>query len=195
MKYALLVIDMNKGSFDPNARGGILFRAKEYLVPCINELATAFRARSLPVVWVTQRYHDDLSDALPLQRKRSDKSFAEGSNGWELLPELSRQISDFLVVKRGYDAFYNTDLDSILQDQGVTSLVIAGVNTYACVRQTTMGACERLYDPIVWPQKGIAASLPQFEENTLQYMVAKPGQLGLVEGLLTNEEIIARLGT
>ena len=155
MKYALLVVDMNIGSFDPNSRGGILHLVKEHLISCINELVVTFRVANLPVIFITQRYRDDLTDALPLQRKRGDKTFVDSSVGWRLLPELDVSAHDFYVIKKGYDAFCGTDLDSILRRQQVTSLVIAGVNTYACVLQTTMGACERLYDPILWSKKGI----------------------------------------
>lgn len=191
-KFGLLVVDMNQGSFDLNARGGIiLHRAKEYLVPCINGLADAFRAKKLPVVWVTQRWLDDLSDA-PLL-KRGDRTFAASSDGWKLLPELDVQLNDYFVIKRNYSAFFNTDLHDQLQQVGITSLVIAGVNTYACVRCTTIDAYQHDYDPIIWPKEGIAASLPRFEQDTLRYMVGDVPGRGIVEGLLSDQEIIARL--
>lgn len=192
-KFGLLVIDMNQGSFEPNARGGILYHAKEYLVPCINVLASAFRKRDLPVVWVTQRWSDDFSDAPLLQRKSGDRTFAASSDGWKLLPELDVQPDDYLIIKRNYSAFFGTDLHGRLRLAGVTSLVIAGVNTYACVRVTTLDAYQHDYDPIIWPREGIAASFPQFEQDTLQYMIGDTPGRSLVEGLLSNEEIIARL--
>lgn len=192
-RFALLVIDMNVGSFNSNARGGILHRAKEHLVPCINGLAAAFRTKGLTVIWVTQRFKDDLSNAPVLQRKSGDKKFVESSDGWKLLPELDVQPGDQVVVKRLYSAFFDTDLHERLQQAEVTSLVIPGVNTYACVRATTLDAYQHGYDPIIWPRDGIAASLPQFEQDTLRYMLGDAPGRGLVEGLLSNEEIITRL--
>ena len=193
MKYALLVIDMNQGSFDPNSRGGVLYRQKDKLVACINELAAAFRNRKLPVVWVTQRW-EHTTDAPLHHQKAGNIQFFRNLEGWELLPELNvRHDFDIVVIKKGYDAFFGTDLDTHLRFAGVMGLVIAGVNTYACVKQTTMGAVERHYNPLIWPKGGIAASLPQFEDAALRYMIGDTPGKGIVEGLLTNEEIIARL--
>lgn len=192
MKYALLVIDMNRGSFDPNSRGGLLYQQKGKLVCCINDLAAEFRKRHLPVVWVTQRWKADWSDTQILQRKRGDSTFMEYKNGWHLLPELDARIDvDHLVIKTGYSAFFGTTLHEKLQEMSVSSVIIAGVNTYACVRCTTIDAYQYGYDPIIWPKDGIASSLSQFEEDTIRYMVGdQPGRGSIVEGLLTGGEIV-----
>lgn len=193
-RLGLLVIDMNKGSFREDSRGGRLHNLRAGLTASINELAAAFRDRGLPVVWVTQRYKDDLSDAPTLQRKRADRTFAESSDGWQLLPELDVHPDDLTIIKRNYSAFFDTNLYAELQRLSVTGLVVCGVNTYACVRCSTIDAYQHGFDPIFWAADCLASSLPQFEEDAVRYMIGDaPGRGSLVQGLLANREVLGQL--
>lgn len=53
-----------------------------------------------------------------------------GSFAWQLLPELHRKQRDIRITsKRTYDAFHETELLGVLRDLGVSTLIIAGVET------------------------------------------------------------------
>jgi len=51
----------------------------------------------------------------------------------DLVPELHRQASDYLVTKQRVGAFIGTSLDQYLRQRGVTQVVLAGISTSAGV--------------------------------------------------------------
>jgi nicotinamidase-related amidase len=90
-------------------------------------------------------YNEDLSDAPLYFRRHSIRIAIAGTEGAELLPELHCAPQDRVVVKKRYSAFFGTDLDDHLRRNGVEHLVLAGVNTHACVRTTAIDAYQHDY--------------------------------------------------
>ena len=123
---ALLVIDMQRGSFTPRTprfdTPGVVAR--------INELATLFRAHHYPVIFIQ---HDGTREA----------SFVPGTTEWELLADLNVHSDDFMVSKTANDAFYRSALASILEAAGVNELFITGCATDFCVAATIQSAIVR----------------------------------------------------
>ena len=120
---ALLVIDAQNAILAAAAgRDGVLAN--------IGVLVGRARAEGVPVIWIQHS-----GDGLP-----------QGSEGWRLVPELSRQGGDPLVHKRYGDSFEATDLAEILAGHGVGRLVAVGAQTDACIRATIHGAFVRGYD-------------------------------------------------
>jgi nicotinamidase-related amidase len=72
-----------------------------------------------------------------------------GTPGASLLPGLDVAVSDPIVIKKRYSAFFGTGLDDVLQALGCRRLIVAGVNTHACVRATVVDAYQRDYDVII----------------------------------------------
>ena len=92
-------------------------------------LASAFRARSLPVVLV------NVAGRAP-GRTEVQFNFTPPADWIELVPELDRQPSDYTVTKQQIGAFYGTALEQILRRRGVTQVVLAGVATSIGVEAT-----------------------------------------------------------
>jgi nicotinamidase-related amidase len=65
---------------------------------------------------------------------------------WKILPELTIHSSDLFISKTANDAFYNTDLQSILEKENITSLFITGCATDFCIDATIKSALSRDYD-------------------------------------------------
>jgi len=63
----------------------------------------------------------------------------------EIIPELANPKAK-LILKNQYDAFYNTELDSILKKNGVKQLIITGVMTHLCCETTARSAFIRGYE-------------------------------------------------
>ncbi|GAA4528870.1 cysteine hydrolase family protein [Amycolatopsis samaneae] len=120
---ALLVIDVQngvmKGAHDRDA-----------VVANIGVLVGKARAAGVEVVWI----------------QHSSEELAEGSEGWQYVPELVRREPEPLVHKRYGDSFEDTDLEPVLAARGVGGLIVAGAQTDACVRSTLHGALARGYD-------------------------------------------------
>ncbi|HUQ83638.1 MAG TPA: isochorismatase family cysteine hydrolase, partial [Gemmatimonadaceae bacterium] len=77
--------------------------------------------------------------------------------------------ADDVIVKKRYSAFFGTDLDAMLSSTGPDVLVIAGVNTHACVRMTAIDAYQRDYDVIVVAD-AVASSDSEHHDVTLRYL-------------------------
>jgi nicotinamidase-related amidase len=72
-----------------------------------------------------------------------------GTWGAELTPALASTAGDYVVIKRRYSAFFATELDTLLGELGITTLVLTGVATNVCVQHTAADAFFRGYDLVV----------------------------------------------
>jgi nicotinamidase-related amidase len=86
--------------------------------------------QEIPVVWV----------------QHSDEGIVKGTEGWQIVPELSPDDAEPLVQKNYPDSFEDTSLESVLSGLGVGRLVVVGAQTDQCVRSTLHGALARGYD-------------------------------------------------
>ena len=120
---ALLVVDVQNdvvaGAHD-----------RDRVVANIAVLVERARAHHVPVIWV----------------QHSADNLASGSPGWQYVSELELRACEPVVHKLYGDAFEGTDLESLLADQAVGRLVVAGAQTDACIRSTLHGALVRGYD-------------------------------------------------
>jgi len=77
------------------------------------------------------------------------------------------------VVKTGADKFYNTDLEKILRDRGVETVILVGTAAHGAVLNTATGAAFRGFKVIV-PVDGMTADL-YAEQYTAWHLVNGPG--------------------
>jgi maleamate amidohydrolase len=173
MRSALIIVDMLNDFFE---RSPVLAMERARLVASANLLARGFRAAGLPVYWVRQEFAPDLSDAFLDMRANTVSITIAGTSGCELLPELDRLPADTVIVKKRYSAFFGTTLDAHLSDVRPDFLVVAGVNTHACVRTTVIDAYQRDYEVIV-AADCVASSDPEHHEITLRYIDGKIGRV------------------
>jgi nicotinamidase-related amidase len=176
-KPVLIVIDILRDfleSWEP-AR-------KERLVHSINELVGAMRSSEHPIVWVRQEFEPDLRDAFPEMRAKGIRITIEGTPGCEILPELAVDPSDIVIVKKRYSAFYGTPLDEILARLRPDSIILAGINTHACIRTTAIDAYQRDW-PVIVAADCIDSYDREHHEVSLRYMKDK------IAAVMSNQEI------
>lgn len=70
----------------------------------------------------------------------------EGTNGAQVVNELSPKKEDLIIKKTTYDGFYNTPLDSILKNMGISELIITGCVSHICILHTASSAILRGYN-------------------------------------------------
>lgn len=87
------------------------------------------RAAGLPVIWVQDH------ESLPI-----------GTDGWQIVPELTPLDSDHRVGKIYRSSFEETNLEEVLSSLSIGHLYICGAETNNCVRHTCHAALERGYD-------------------------------------------------
>ena len=120
---ALLVIDVQNGVVDgAYNRDGVIAN--------IRTLVERARSEGVPVVWI----------------QHSSGELQEGTEAWAYVPELVRRDPEPLVHKTYGDSFEDTDLEEVLAERGIGTLVVTGAQTDACVRSTIHGGLVRGYD-------------------------------------------------
>jgi nicotinamidase-related amidase len=129
-KAALIVIDVQQG-FDHPAFGR---RNNPACETNVARLIDSWRSKGRPLVFVR---HDSLEAGSPL---------APGTRGNGFKSVITGD-PDLLVVKSVHSAFYGRpSLDRWLQDNGVRTVVICGVQTNVCCETTARMASDLGYE-------------------------------------------------
>jgi len=91
----------------------------------------------------------------------------EGSEGFALLPDLEQPEGALFVTKTACDAFYHTELEQVLREQGIDSFVICGCATDYCVDTTLKNGASRGYAITVAEDAHTTANRPAAGATTL----------------------------
>ncbi|BBP58734.1 cysteine hydrolase family protein [Pseudomonas sp. St316] len=131
MNTALLIIDVQ----DALCSGEEECFDSQRIIRTINNLAAKTRALGLTVILIQ---HEELEGSLTY-----------GSAAWQLADDLLTAADDLRVRKTTPDAFYQTDLQPLLQARGIDRLVICGLQTDCCVNATVRQAHALGYDVVL----------------------------------------------
>lgn len=203
-KIALAIIDMQRDFLEPGGFGDALgnnVQLLQAIVPTVKQLLETFRTLKLPVIHTLECHAPDLSDCPPskLKRGNSDLKIGDkagmgrilisGEAGNQIIPELAPIEGEIVIPKPGKGAFCRTNLESILQDQKITHLVITGVTTEVCVQTTMREANDRGYECLI-VEDATESYFPDFKTATLAMLRAQGGIIGwtsdaasVIEGL------------
>ncbi|XP_054779569.1 probable inactive nicotinamidase At3g16190 isoform X2 [Prosopis cineraria] len=159
---ALLVIDMQRDFIEDG--GPMVVKGGKAVVPNVIKAVEVARQRGILIVWVV-REHDPLGRDVELFRRHLYGAgvvgpTAKGSAGAELVDGLVIREGDYKLVKMRFSAFFATHLHSFLQGAGINSLVITGVQTPNCIRQTVYDAVALDYQPVTVILDATAAATP-----------------------------------
>jgi nicotinamidase-related amidase len=160
------------------------------------------RAAGMLVLHTREGHRPDLSDAPPAKVNRgpADKRIGacgpmgrimiRGEAGHDIIPALSPLPDEPVIDKPGKGAFYQTDLDLMLRNRGIETLLVAGVTTEVCVHTTVREANDRGYRCLVLSD-ACASYFPEFHEVGLRMIAAQGGIFGWVA---TTGDVLAALG-
>ena len=119
MKSALLIVDAQVNMFE----AGASVRNGHQLLDTISRVITQARDVQIPVIYVQ-------NNGKPGDPDQTD------SPGWHMHERTYPKDGDVIVQKRTPDAFHETPLDSILNDNEISRLIIMGVQTENCISST-----------------------------------------------------------
>jgi nicotinamidase-related amidase len=113
----------------------------------VRELIDAFRASREEIIWVHLGFHenyDNCSTRSPRFRSAPSAGILrEDTWSTEFIEELGYDVREKTITKTRVSAFYNTDLESYLREQGIDEIVVAGVATDLAVSSITRDAHDR----------------------------------------------------
>lgn len=137
MATALLIVDMLNEFVSGKMRCG----DAAGIIPKIRELAERFRMKGLPVIYICDTHYPGVDRELELWGEHA----IAGTWGAEVVDELEPQGRDFVVRKRRYSGFFQTDLDLLLRELKADRVALTGIDTNICVRHTAADAFFRGY--------------------------------------------------
>lgn len=141
---AILVVDM----LNDFVTGSLACDRGKAIVPATAELLDAAREKGVPVIFCNDAHIAGIDRELKLW---GDHAIA-GTKGAEVIPELKLSDKDYVVPKRRYSGFFQTDLDILLKELGVKTVVMTGLHAHMCVRHTSADAYCLGYDVVVAKQ-------------------------------------------
>ncbi len=144
---ALVVIDIQKGSFLPGANSGIphmednvkrLKRAREVI--------DAARTAHIPIVFFQEAHRKDLIDfGRELDGSEGIHCLEDNVNTEIADQEVGLQTDDYIIRKRRYSCFFGTDFEILLKGLKVDTLFLVGGLTDVCVHYTFVDAHQHDY--------------------------------------------------
>jgi nicotinamidase-related amidase len=203
-RTALVIIDMQRDFLEPGGFGETLgndvSRLAAAVEPCRAVLAAA-RRRGLLVIHTREGHRPDLSDAPPAKVERGVPSLRigapgpmgriliRGEPGHDIIPALYPAPGEPVIDKPGKGAFYQTELELMLRNRGIETLLVCGVTTEVCVNTTVREANDRGYRCIVLADC-CGSYFPEFHAAGLAMIKAQGGILGWVS---SSKEVLAAL--
>ncbi|MBM3608118.1 MAG: cysteine hydrolase [Alphaproteobacteria bacterium] len=157
-RTALIVVDM-QNAFMPLPVAHAPCDMAPKIVPQINALAQAVRETGGVVVWIqtacTQgdkitwsNAHNIVSHERALQRFAA---LERGSEGYALYKDMDARPEDLYVEKHRFSAFIqnSSDLDAILREKGIDTVLITGTVTNVCCESTARDAMMLNYKVVM----------------------------------------------
>jgi nicotinamidase-related amidase len=167
-KTALLIVDMQN---DFCTQGGWLdvigvnYERDRKPIQPLSQLVPECRAKQIPIIWLNWGVRPDLLNIAPSVlhahnpkgeriglnelTPRQSHVLRKGDWGAEIVDELNPGNQDIHVTKHRFSGFWDTELDSILRNMGITTLFVGGVNMDQCVLSTFQDATFLGYDCVL----------------------------------------------
>lgn len=202
---ALLIIDMQNDFLDSEGYFGATQKwpveSFKDVTQTIVRLKKTIDRTSIKSIYTATGYSPDGSDAYTARHSLLPRMFIESDGkprkhgavairdtwGSEIIESLKPNSSDYLVRKRRFNAFYQTELEHVLRCWNIKTLLVTGVITEVCVESTVREAFIRDFDVIIvsdgvgsWDQSRHEASL---NNMSFAYSIVRKA-----------DEIIASLG-
>jgi nicotinamidase-related amidase len=160
-KYAVISVDMHRGYLDPEVAtmplpaerckvvidntASLFQRLREWQIPIIHVVA-GFRNAQEALSNPHWRANDEDPKSV---RKAARRHNMQGSVGTEIIPALYRDGDYVVRNKKRYNCFHMTDLEFVLKNLGVDTVIITGINTSSCCLSTSFEATNRDYGVIM----------------------------------------------
>ncbi len=149
-RTALLVVDMQNAFVMEDVAHAWVPEAAS-IVPNINALAAALRGAGGTVVWIKNTFTEESLESwshfhnqlwAPGRKEKRIAAMSEGTLGHQIYEGLEVQPKDLEVRKTRYSAFIqgSSDLETVLRQRGVDTVVVTGTATNVCCESTARDA-------------------------------------------------------
>ncbi len=146
---ALIIIDLANAFTRPDH--AFSCDGMDVIIPGVQTLLDAFRAKDLPIVYTTTAYDVTTgpnSDMGLWHMKIPVELLKAGSEAVQIDSRIAPRAGEHVIVKKRASAFHGTFLGGFLRAAGVDTVVVTGVTACACVRNTIEDALAEGFRPI-----------------------------------------------
>jgi len=175
-REAVIVIDMLKDF----VWGSLKCERALRIIPPLKKLLEAARSKGVPVIYANDSHYKGVDRELLLWGEHA----LAGSEGAAVIEELKPLPGDYVVPKRRYSAFFQTDLQLLLEELGADTLILTGLHANMCVRHTAADAYYWGYRILV-PDDATEAFAEEDYREGLEYLKKVYGAV-----ITTVEEVI-----
>ena len=191
-KPALIFIHMQYGITNEGGTVAFLGHAKATkesgIIARQQALLRAFRAKKLPVIFVNAV--TDPKSKIPAYGKfwpaiKKTGANLPGSKDIEVIPELAPLPGEPVLGNWVFGMFSNNNLDKMLKDLGVETLILTGVATDMAVLSAVFQASDLFYNLIV-PSDASTSANPTFHKVALE-------MISVMTLVTPTEDVIAHL--
>ena len=146
-KSVMIVVDMQN---DFVAEGAMLRSAQAAaMVPRLAAALSFCREKGIRIIYTAHVHRKDgcdmglYDDLYPPIADRA--ALVDGTKGVEIFSELAPAANEHVIKKHRYSAFHGTDLDLILREWGITTVIVSGTTTENCCHATARDAMFHNY--------------------------------------------------
>ena len=147
---AVLVIDLMKTATDERSPWGSNMQPQ--LKQTLRILTVARKAR-IPVIFFVVSYVANSPDATRMWFRKQPVGFTEffaaGTEWVDLDTILERRSDEVIITKKYASGFFGTNLVSLLNAQGIDTIIIVGCSTSGCVRATAVDGASYEFRVII----------------------------------------------
>ena len=158
----------------------------DVIIPAVQQLNDAGRAKGIPVVYTTTAYQDVAgpnSDMGLWVHKIPVELLEAGTEAVAIDDRIKPLTAELVIVKKRASGFHGTNLSSYLNALGVDTVIITGVTMAGCVRHTTEDAIAEGFRPIV-VREAVGDRVPGVVEWNLFDIDAKFGDVEPLSAVL-----------
>lgn len=176
---------------EPSALPALAEAAQREMVPNLGRLLPVARAAGVQVVHCTAYRRADGRGAnanarLFLGVRKSPVPLLPGTSAVEVVPELGPAPDDLVLTRtHGLSPMAGTDLDPVLRNLGVRTIVVTGVSVNVAVTNLVMDAVNRGYD-VVLPRDAVCGIPQEYADAVIDQT------LSLLATVVTTDDLIAR---
>lgn len=204
-RTAMLVIDMQNDFCNSEgwvAHKGIDITPVQAPIPVLNRLLPALRSLNVPIIWINWGHRPDRLNLSPTAIHAGShdgphltycdpapsgrgKILCQNHWGAAVVSDLPIEPNDIQVYKYRFSGFWDNELDSILRNLGVTTLLYSGVNIDRCLFSTLIDGSFLGYDSVLIEDAAATIS-PQFVSDAIVFLVRQ------IYGFTTQSEVFVQ---
>ncbi|MEX5652366.1 isochorismatase family protein [Staphylococcus cohnii species complex 1658] len=140
-KTALVLIDLQKGILSMDS----FPHSSDEIIKNAEKLITNFRKNNGFIAFVRVKFHDGQDALKPKLAEQSLPGKPDGDFS-DFPANFNVSEADYVINKKGFSAFFGTDLDLQLRRRGIENIILGGISTHIGVDTTARDAYQHGYE-------------------------------------------------